>query len=105
MSGLIMGFAWGLGGLGVLGTGVLADMFDIEISAGVNAPRSKVAQQQERQWMFDRQIIDPLIIVENSTLENKEEVITRMKPQWDAQKEAAEAAAQQAQQQPPAGGP
>jgi FSR family fosmidomycin resistance protein-like MFS transporter len=29
-SGLIMGMAWGLGGIGVLGTGVLADVFGIE---------------------------------------------------------------------------
>ncbi len=29
-SGLIMGMAWGLGGVGVLGTGVLADLFGIE---------------------------------------------------------------------------
>ena len=35
MSGLIMGFAWGMGGLGVLGTGVLADMFDIEQAIGL----------------------------------------------------------------------
>jgi FSR family fosmidomycin resistance protein-like MFS transporter len=35
MSGLIMGFAWGMGGLGVLGTGVLADMFDIEQAMGL----------------------------------------------------------------------
>lgn len=30
MSGLIMGFAWGMAGLGVFGTGVLADLFGIE---------------------------------------------------------------------------
>jgi FSR family fosmidomycin resistance protein-like MFS transporter len=34
MSGLIMGFAWGMAGLGVLGTGVLADMFGIEQAIG-----------------------------------------------------------------------
>jgi len=34
MSGLIMGFAWGMAGLGVLGTGILADMLGIEQAMG-----------------------------------------------------------------------
>jgi FSR family fosmidomycin resistance protein-like MFS transporter len=34
MSGLIMGFAWGMAGLGVVGTGVLADMCGIEQAIG-----------------------------------------------------------------------
>jgi len=34
MSALIMGFAWGMAGLGVLGTGVLADIFGIEQAMG-----------------------------------------------------------------------
>jgi FSR family fosmidomycin resistance protein-like MFS transporter len=34
MSGLIMGFAWGMAGLGVFGTGVLADNFGMEQAMG-----------------------------------------------------------------------
>jgi FSR family fosmidomycin resistance protein-like MFS transporter len=34
MSGLIMGFAWGMAGLGVFGTGVLADNFGMEQAIG-----------------------------------------------------------------------
>jgi FSR family fosmidomycin resistance protein-like MFS transporter len=34
MSGLIMGFAWGMAGLGVFGTGVLADNFGMERAMG-----------------------------------------------------------------------
>jgi FSR family fosmidomycin resistance protein-like MFS transporter len=34
MSALIMGFAWGMAGLGVFGTGVLADIFGIEQAMG-----------------------------------------------------------------------
>jgi FSR family fosmidomycin resistance protein-like MFS transporter len=34
MSGLIMGFAWGMAGLGVFCTGVLADNFGMESAMG-----------------------------------------------------------------------
>ena len=34
MSVLIMGFVWGMAGLGVFGTGVLADIFAMEQSMG-----------------------------------------------------------------------
>jgi FSR family fosmidomycin resistance protein-like MFS transporter len=34
MSGLIMGFAWGMAALGVFGTGILADNFGMERALG-----------------------------------------------------------------------
>ncbi len=67
-----------------------ADFFDIEIRAGVNLPRSRIAQQQFMQWMYDRNIVDELYVVNQSKLENKERLIERMKPIWDTRREALE---------------
>jgi hypothetical protein len=83
-----------------------SDFFDIEVRAGVNQPRSRIAQQQFMQWGYDRDIFDELYIINHSQIDDKETLIARQQPLWDARKEAkkaeAEGAAQQAAQ--PQGG-
>jgi hypothetical protein len=64
------------------------DFFEIEVEAGVNRPRSKIAQKQEQQWMFDREILDEEYMAKHTQLEDIEEVIERMTPIWEAKREA-----------------
>lgn len=66
---------------------ITPEFFDIEIRAGVNLPRSRVAQQQFLQWMYDRNIVDELYVVNQSKLENKERLIERMQPVWNKRRE------------------
>ncbi len=63
--------------------------FEIEISAGVNRPRSRIALQQERQWMLINKVIDPEAYIENTEIQNKEQIIARMKPFWNAERKLA----------------
>jgi len=84
-----------------------ADFFDIDIRAGVNLPRSRIAAQQFMQWMYDRDLADPIYIIDQSKIEGKEQLIKRMQPLWDAVLEAKIKQAQagsQEQPQPEQGG-
>jgi hypothetical protein len=60
------------------------DFFDIEIQAGVNKPRSRVAKQQFMQWLYGSGIADDEYVVDHSDLDGAEELKRRMKPFWDA---------------------
>jgi hypothetical protein len=83
------------------------DFFDIEVQAGVNRPRSRVAQEQKLQWMFDREMVDEEYMVSHSQLEDKDELLTRQKELFEAKKAARLAVAEQAQappEAPPQGG-
>ena len=82
------------------------DFFEIEVEAGVNRPRSKIAQKQEQQWMFDREILDEEYMAKHTQLEDIDEVIERMTPIWEAKREAKlkELEAAAAEQPPQQGG-
>ncbi len=79
-----------------------SDFFDIEIRAGVNLPRSRVATQQFIQWTYDRGITDDEYVIEHSQLPGKEALVERMKPTWDAKREAQQQQFEQGSQ--PEGG-
>ena len=81
------------------------DFFDIEIRAGVNLPRSRVAKQQLLLDLHGRGVIDDQFLIENLQLEGKDVLESRMKDIWDAKREATLAQAQAASQpEPPSGG-
>lgn len=80
-----------------------ADFFDIEVEAGVNRPRSRIAQEQKQQWMFSQGMLDEEYIVTHSQLEDKDEVIEKMKPLWEAKREALLSQAQPQEPQPQEG--
>ena len=80
--------------------GVTADMFDVQIKAGVNLPASRYAQQQFVQWAFAQRIVDQQYVVEHSDLEGKEALIARRTQYWDAENNMIlQQAAMQGQQQ------
>lgn len=81
-----------------------ADMFDVEIRAGVNLPRSRVGQQEAMFRMFSEGIVDEQYIIEHSQLEDKEALVDRMRPLWEAKRQALENQIQQAMNQPGAEG-
>jgi hypothetical protein len=86
---------------------VNGDMFDIDIRAGVNQPRSQSAQQVERKYMFEQDMLDHEAYYENAKvkLDNSDEIKARMLPLWNAIKEAklaeAELAAEEAAEPAP----
>ena len=79
-------------------------MFDVEIRAGVNLPRSRVGQQEAMFRMFSEGIVDEQYIIEHSQLEDKEALVDRMRPLWEAKRQALENQIQQAMNQPGAEG-
>ena len=66
--------------------GVNPDLFDFEVKAGVNLPGSRIAQQQLYQWMYGNQVVDEEFIIEQSDIPNKDELIERMRPVWEAKR-------------------
>jgi hypothetical protein len=72
------------------------DFFEIEIQAGVNLPRSRSARRELLLQLFDRKIIDAEYLINHIQIEDKDELRTRMKPVWDAAREAELAQLEQA---------
>ena len=68
--------------------GISADMFDFEVKAGINLPQSKFAQQQNFWKMLEARVVDQEFILDNIDIKNAEEVKARMKPLWEAEKNA-----------------
>jgi hypothetical protein len=68
--------------------GISCDMFDFSVKAGINLPQSKFAQQQNMWKMFEAGVIDEEFILENSDVQDKEMVERRMKPMWEAKRQA-----------------
>jgi hypothetical protein len=64
-----------------------ADMFDITIEAGVNRPRSRIAQEQKIQLLHDREVLDKEYMLEHSQIEDTEEVVLRNKVKWELERE------------------
>jgi hypothetical protein len=66
-----------------------ADMFDIEVEAGVNRPRSRIAQEQKLQLLSDpgRGVLDKEYMITHSQIEDKDEVIVRNKEKWKLERE------------------
>lgn len=75
------------------------EFFDIEIRAGVNLPRSRVAKQQLLLELHARSIIDDRYLIENIQLDGKEALIARMERVWDARLDALQTQAEQVQMQ------
>jgi len=66
------------------------DFFEIEIRAGVNLPRSRVAKQQLLLSLHERGVIDDEFLVEHIQLEDREDLIKRMKPIYEMRHQALE---------------
>lgn len=67
--------------------GVKPEGFEYHVKAGINLPRSSTSEQQHAQWMFANNIVDEKYIIENSNIANKQELLDRMKPIWEAMKQ------------------
>lgn len=77
---------------------VSCDFFDIEIRAGVNIPRSRVAKEDRLFNLHQRGVIDDEFLIQHLQLDGKDALEERMKEVWDARREAALAEAQAALQ-------
>lgn len=64
-----------------------ADMFEFEVRAGVNLPRSRVAQQQLMLQYHERELADDEYMVQHSNLPNKEQLMERQAELWELKRE------------------
>jgi hypothetical protein len=80
------------------------EFFDIQIRAGVNLPRSREARRQALFQLHERGIVDDEYMIEQAQIDGKEAVIERMKPIFEARREAQLAEVEQAAQGVPPGG-
>jgi hypothetical protein len=74
----------------VEGGNMSPDFFEFEVRAGVNLPRSRVAQQALMLNLFDRGVIDEQYLVQHLNVPNKEQLIDRMKSQWESRRQQEE---------------
>ena len=82
--------------------GITPELFEIEIKAGVNLPASRFAEQQMHQWMYSQGIVDEQFIIEHTNIKDKQSIIDRLRPIWEAKQQAMLAQAEMAAQpQPP----
>lgn len=79
-----------------------ADFFEIEIRAGVNLPRSRVAKQQLLLTLHERGAVDDEYLVEHIQIDDREDLMKRMGPIYQARKDSQLAAAE-AEGAPPNG--
>lgn len=66
--------------------GISADMFDFNVRAGINLPQSKFAQRQDQWKMLESGVVDKEYMLENSDIQDKEEIERRMRPLWEAER-------------------
>lgn len=78
---------------------ITSDMFEFEVTAGVNRGRSRFAQSQELQFMFDREIIKKQDYVKHSNIDSKDDLFKRLKPLWELEEKVFLAQLQQAMAQ------
>jgi len=75
--------------------GSFSELYDIDVRSGVNLPSSRVAEQQMVQWAFSQGIADEEYVVKSLDLDEPDSLIERMRPIWDAKRQAIQAQAQQ----------
>jgi len=83
--------------------GVHPELFDYQVRAGMNLPASRRSQEQYIMQLYDRGGADEEYLVSQSDIPGKDQLIERMRPLWEAKRNALLNQAQLATttQQPP----